>query len=314
MWLCNRALEGKVEMKNIVVTGATGSIAQEFLSLSKGNYNIFALHRTKQFEKEKFVSGERIRYIYTDYSDVSLDNILKKCDVILHLAAQKVSRELTTLASYFSSIELHEKIMLAAKRNDVKKIIVASSRCVYSDLNTLPFKENEYPIPTNVYGASKVAMESLSEFYRNSLDMTIVTVRLSQVISRNLSDNTLIPIAIRNVLENKDISVFGKGLSVRDYIYIKDVVCGLEAIIESENVNGIVNLGSGVGISIVEAVELISKLNSEMSSIKFIPVDKEDCSKFVLDMSIMKEKVGFYSNYTFEEMIKDIVLENETEF
>lgn len=115
---------------------------------------------------------------------------------------------------------------------------------------------------------------------------------------------------ISNLENKKNIQLYGEGKRERDYIYIDDVIRGLEFIYEN-NLTGIFNLGTGVGTSVKRITDIvmdICKNNGINTSLDYVQVNKEDSSKVILNVEKLKN-LGFCYNVTIEEGLRKIIEE-----
>ena len=132
-------------------------------------------------------------------------------------------------------------------------------------------------------------------------------VRIADVYGPNQNHGNLIKGIISNIENKENLKLYGEGKRQRDYIYIDDVIRGLEFIYEN-NLKGIYNLGTGVGTSVKEIIDIVLKICQNRIDLDYIKVEKEDTSKVILNIGKLK-KLGFSCNTTVEEGLKKIIEE-----
>lgn len=150
-----------------------------------------------------------------------------------------------------------------------KKIIVASSQAVYMG-NDIPFKESQKPIPTTVYGKSKLLAEEIAEGFCRDLNIPLVILRYSTVLGKGIREHSGMsgPLVVwtNAALASKPITIFQDGGQTRDYIHIDDVVsANLMAVNVLEA--GIYNVGGGKAIKLLELARWITESSASKSEI-----------------------------------------------
>jgi UDP-glucose 4-epimerase len=218
---------------------------------------------------------------------------LPKVDVIMHLAGQSSgeisfdSPQKDLKKNTLSTLNLIEYGI----KNNVRKIIYASSMSVYGDVPDGPIKETVPCLPLSCYGVGKLASENYLSIYGNALPYT--TFRMFNVYGpgQDLSNlrQGMASIYISYALNNKCIPVKGSLYRFRDFIYIDDVVnIWLQAIEERYN-NQIFNLGSGKKTSVFNLLEIIK---SCISNCQWKEREQTLGDQFGIyaDISLLKEK------------------------
>lgn len=261
----------------IVVTGATGFIGQHLVShLLNKKYEVVAVGRSQSRLENCF--GDRVHKHKTDYSLESLNEVFNGADSIVHLAAKRLSRDSDPFRLdpfIHSNILLTENVLLAAKKNGVKKVCQTSSISVYSEANQLPFNEEDLPIPANIYGVSKLACEHLGSLFSLMSDIKVTSLRLGFLYGPGEKEDLVFMKFIAHAKKKKTLIIFGTGKSSVDYIYVKDVVSAIEKAIQPEAPFGTFNIGSGRSYSVVEIAEAINEVFDNEGNVIF-DVSKEE--------------------------------------
>ena len=158
-------------------------------------------------------------------------------------------------------------------------------------------------------GILKIAVEKLSEYYNRHFGTMIKTLRLSQVISGNMSERNAFSVFYQNAEQNKSLQLIGKD--IRDYIYIKDVCRAVFCAISSPEKKGIYNIGSGIGRTNKDLAEnIINELGSS-SEIVVCETDRKP-ERIILDCRKAAKDLSFSCCYQeISDMIRDIRKEKE---
>ena len=153
-------------MRKVVVTGGAGFIGSHLAKeLARRGYEVIILDdlSTGKIENiELLLKKENIRFIHGNITDPPLlQNLFQSIDFVFHQAAiPSVPRSIENpIVSHEANITGTLNVLLAAKDNEVKKVIYASSSSVYGDTPTLPKNEAMFPNPQSPYAVSKLAEE-----------------------------------------------------------------------------------------------------------------------------------------------------------
>ena len=235
-------------------------------------------------------------------------NFLKKNNItkIIHLG-WKMDNDNATI---YDNIEALNNLIKASEEVQVEKIIFTSTNNVYgTELNGLNFSEEdkENLNQNNKYGISKYLGEELVKY---TMKEKSCIIRIADVYGSNQNHGNLMKGIISNLENKKNIQLYGEGKRERDYIYIDDVIRGLEFIYEN-NLTGIFNLGTGIGTSVKRITDIvvdICKNNGINIGIDHVQVNKEDSSRVILNVEKLK-KLGYCYNVTIEEGLRKIIEE-----
>lgn len=277
---------------SVVVTGATGLIGSALLAELKDKCQIHGLTR-----------GEtRENLLHTDYSIDSLTDAFQGANVIVHLAA--IRGKGNDYQHFIDNAVLTENILKAAIIAKTRKVIYMSSIAAYSDQGLLPWKEDQPVQPQTFYGLSKITGEHLCQLYgHKDLDFTIFRCGIVLGITKN---NRMTDIFIQKAAAGEPITVKGKSIARRDFVYLKDVVGALcWGVMEDQSHNQIYNLGSGEAHTNLEVAEATNLAFGNEGNLIY----QDDCAEGLEDSrmdSSKLESAGFRCNYNLASALKDI--------
>ena len=300
--------------KNVLVTGGTGLIGRplvELLLQAGANVWIASLDDASRCpEGANFVRGNLMHWDFCQ-------KIVKDMDYVFHLAGVKGSPAMTSKkpASFFVPlISLNTNMMEAARQAGVERYLYTSTIGVYSPAevfyeddvwNTFPSENDKFA------GWAKRMGELQAEAYKIEYGWdNVAIVRPANVYGPydNFDPNTamVIPSLIRRALDGENpLAVWGDGSPIRDFIHARDVARGM--LLALENITGQpINLGSGVGVTIREIVEIIVS-NMEIKPEVVWDISKPSGDKKrVMDISRAKT-IGFQPIISIEEGIKEVM-------
>ncbi len=259
--------------------------------------------------KDKFelVDISRKNGVVTEYCEKELENALLGCDSVVILAAKKVSQtETQSMELYEDNVAVVKNALKACSKLGIRNIVFTSTRCVYANNQSVPISEDGVIRPINYYGVSKHTAEELCEYYNDNFDMNVKILRLAQVIGKD-KNGYMIDKFIDSALQGTSLTVYGKSIGKRDYIYIKDVCRAIYLSLHNFAKSGVYNIGSGVGVSSKELAQAIINATGSASEITMIADKPEDTSVTYLNVSKAKSELGFSCEYTLEEAIDDLI-------
>ena len=253
----------------ILLLGAAGFIGTNLtIELAKKTEDeITLVDRSKAFFKP-IVSMDlkNVHILEADLTvDMDFDSILKDQEVVYHL----VSTTVPTTSNQHISQELVSNVIFSANlfeaciRCGVKKVVfVSSGGTVYGKEVDCPLKEKTATNPISSYGVQKITIEKLLYLYRYMYGLDYRIIRLANPYGPYQRPNGVLGAVTTftyKALKGDEITVYGDGSVVRDFIYIDDAIRAIMKIVNGENKHRTFNLGCGYGTSIKQVLETIEK-------------------------------------------------------
>ena len=268
-----------VNNKKVLITGGAGFIGSYIAEYFAANrYKVIVVDNLSSVNSQKFNNNLNIIFYKRDITNDSLDDIFENemPDIIIHLAAQ-VSVTKSTKEPIFDAMQNiigTLKILKYCRKYGVKKIVAASTAAVYGDIKP-PVSEDSAPKPLSHYGLSKLTMEE----YVKLSGVNYIIIRFSNVYGsrQNVYGEAGVITLFKNaMLKNQEITIFGDGEQVRDFIYVKDIAKIVFELCETDIVNEIVNISTGQGISINNLFKLMAKKYNYSLEPKYKPKREND--------------------------------------
>jgi len=261
-----------------------------------------------------------------------------KPNVVVNFAAEShVDRSILDASPFIdTNIKGTQTLLEAAKthwqnpgpgtRNLVSNIFLhISTDEVYGSLGkTGEFTENSPLQPNSPYSASKAGADLLCRSYYYAYNLPVIITRSSNNYGPYQFPEKLIPLIIKNALEHKELPIYGKGLNVRDWLYVKDNCRAIDLVFRKGDIGEVYNIGGENEIENIKVVKLICKILEEKLAgdsrlkthdsrldelIKFIvdPRGKAHDFRYALDCSKIKKNLKWKPNCVFKEGLKNTI-------
>ena len=199
--------------------------------------------------------------------------------------------------------------MDACRKYGVERFHQVGTDEVYGDLpldRPDLFFHEDTPIHTSSpYSTSKASADLLALAYHRTYGLPVTISRCSNNYGPYQFPEKLIPLMINNASHNKALPVYGEGLNVRDWLYVKDHCYGILAVIEKGKVGEVYNLGGHNERNNLYIVKTILKeLGKPESLITFVADRHGHDQRYAIDPAKAMAELGWTPTTTFEEGIK----------
>ena len=311
-----------------LITGGAGFIGSHLAdALIEAGHEVFILDNlsTGSIENIEHLKG-RLGFYYTIESVMNepvLAEHVDYCDVVFHLAAAVGVKLIVEAPVHTIETNVHGTEVVLKHANKKKKLVViASSSEVYGKSSNTPFREDSDLVmgPTLkhrwAYACSKAIDEFLALAYWKERKLPVIIVRFFNTVGPRQTGHygMVIPNFVSQALAASPITVFGTGNQSRSFTYVADAVRALLALVcEPRAVGEVFNIGSGEEITILELAQKVKRLTNSASEIVTIPYDQayeagfEDMQRRVLDISKIRNLIGYEPRVSLDEMLVHIV-------
>jgi UDP-glucose 4-epimerase len=327
-------------MQTILVTGGAGYIGSHTLVelLQNTDFRVVSLDNfsnslERSYERVKKISKRDFETICLDLCDkTGLYEALGQVghiDGIIHFAAYKSVPESVKepLLYYHNNLASLNNLLSYAVDNGIKHFIFSSSCSVYGNADDLPVTE-ESPLKKaeSPYGHTKQVGEEMISFVSQAYpDFRAVLLRYFNPVGAHLSGllgelplnrpNNLVPIITQTAVGKNALTVFGKdyptrdGSCIRDYIHVSDIadahVRALDYLMTGKNKTGcsIFNLGTGTGISVLEAIASFEKVSGKKLAYTIGGRRAGDVVSIYANNSLAKKELAWSPKYGIDDML-----------
>ncbi len=311
----------------ILVTGGAGYIGSHVvLELNKTGKEVIVLDNLSRGHKELafgdvFEEGDLQNFSF-------IDTVFKKYNIeaVVHFAASSLVGESMTSPEdyYYNNLFGSLNLLRAMRINDVNRIVFSSTAAVYGEPEHVPVSESAELVPTNVYGETKLFIETMLERYSNAYGLDSIAFRYFNAAGADADRRTgedhipethLIPIILDVALgKRENITVFGNdyttpdGTCIRDYIHVTDLasahVLGLEKLLSGQRGKSSYNLGNGKGYSVLQIIESVREVTQRIIPVVEGKRRQGDPAVLVASSAKAESQLGWVQKHTD---IKEIV-------
>ena len=309
----------------VLVTGGTGyigSTAVEIL-LTQG-FEISILDDCSTGHADTVPAG--VRFVQGSLlNSAEVAEALTGCDAVMHFAGKSLVGESVEKPDLYHSVNVDgTRILLdEMRKQSIAKIVFSSSAATYGEPKVVPILETAETIPTNPYGATKLAIDHMITAEAAAHGISAASLRYFNVAGalkadrgwlaeRHNPETHLIPNVLRSTTENP-VKIFGTdwptedGTCIRDYVHVIDLIDAHIKALESLGKPGheIYNLGSGSGYSVREVVAAASAAKGDQIPFLDSPRRAGDPAVLIADIAKAQSQLSWKPSRDLNVMVSD---------
>lgn len=321
--------------KKILVTGGSGFIGSNFIRHTlqiRPGFQILNLDALTyagnplNLENLPAEHQSRYRFVQGDICDALLLKNLFEQETfsgVIHFAAEShVDRSIHGPDAFIrtnihGTFQLLEACLAMWKQNgrpsDFRFLHISTDE-VYGSLGKEGYFTETTPYdPSSPYSASKASSDHLVKAYFRTFGLPVVVTNCSNNYGPYQFPEKLIPLMILNIIEQKDLPVYGDGKNVRDWLYVIDHCEALLTVFLQGTLGETYNIGGGTELENIRIVHLLCELldeklgrsgkNSSTNLIRFVKDRPGHDRRYAIDASKMKRELGWKARFVFSEAI-----------
>ena len=323
--------------RNVLVTGGAGFIGANFVEHlldTDSEVNVITLdsltYAGSLDNLAGVMSNPRHQFVKGDITDASLVNRLindKQIDTVIHFAAEShVDRSITGPAAFITTNVVGTFTLLEAartawvgngRRDDVRFHHVSTDE-VFGSLNESdpPFSETTPYSPNSPYSASKAGSDHLVRAYHHTYGLDVTITNCSNNYGPYQHAEKFIPTVIRSALAEKPIPIYGAGLNIRDWLYVKDHCSAIDVVVRKGKKGETYLIGGRSERRNIDIARLICGLLDERAPRKSGRYAELLSSvtdrlghdfRYAIDSSVIENELGWRQTETFETGIAKTV-------
>jgi dTDP-glucose 4,6-dehydratase len=249
-------------------------------------------------------------FIKGDICDEKLvDRLMSGCQYVIHFAAEShVDNSIKEPFIFTQTNVLGTHTLLeAARKYKIKKFLHISSDEVYGSIKDGFFYEESPFRPNSPYSASKAAADLLVQAYYKTYGFPILITRSSNNFGPNQFPEKMMPLFITNLLQGKKVPVYGKGLNVRDWLFVEENCRAIDLVFQKGKIGEAYNIAGGNELTNIELTKKILKfMGKDERSIEFVTDRLGHDLRYSMDCSKIDD-LGFYPKFDFDNQLKKTI-------
>ena len=307
-----------------LITGGAGFIGSNFIKYMMDKYKedyfvcLDLLTYASSLDSLKEVmNNKNFKFIHGDICDIELvDKLFKeeRFDYIINFAAEShVDRSFIYEELFYrSNVEGVKVLLEASNKYKVKRFHQVSTDEVYGQLPLdnldLSFTECSPLNPTTPYSKSKKDADLLILDYIKKEDIDVTISRSANNYGIYQHPEKLIPKTVKMALNKEDITIYGNGLNIRDWLYVTDHCIAIDLILHKGNKGEIYNVGANKEYTNIEIIKMVLKeLNITGYNISYTNSRIHDDTRYSLNCDKIKNELGWEPSFNFDDTFKSTV-------
>jgi UDP-glucose 4-epimerase len=298
-------------MKRCVVLGANGFLGSNIVGeLLSAGHSVLACDLSRDFANLKRHGNPKLSLSVVDFLDrEAVSAAVSGADWVFHLVSTTLPASSNKNMSFDVETNVVSTIRLleACVQSKVEKFVFASSGgTVYGRTGGGPTSESCLERPMVSYGIGKLAIERYCALFHDLHGLDTVCLRVSNPYGPG-HQGTLqgaIPVFLKRIVSREPIVIWGDGSVVRDYLYVTDVARAFRLAAEYEGSSRIINIGSGVGISLNQLLDMLRKVVDRPFEVRYEEGRAFDVPSIILDIGLAKQQLKWQPEISLEEGLR----------
>lgn len=292
----------------ILVTGGAGFIGSHTVDalVATAAHQIAVIDDLSAGKRDQLNPGARFHQAdIRDAGAVGRIVAIEQPEVIIHLAAQMDVRRSVADPVFDAQVNLvgFLKLMEAARQYGLRRVVFSSTGgAIYGEQDTFPADESHPCRPVSPYGVAKFSTESYLFFYKAQYGIDYAAMRYANVYGPRQDPHGeagVVAIFCGRLLEDKPVTIFGKGEQTRDYVYVGDVVRANVAAVAA-TATGPINIGTGIETSVNQLYAALAAVAESDRPPTYAPARPGEQSRSVIAAARAGRTLGWSPQVTLE--------------
>jgi len=312
--------------KNIIVTGGLGFIGSNLIDLLiNKKYSVINLDKVSYssnfYNLKEYKNHTKYKFIKCDLNSKKILSILMKYKpiCIFNLAAEThVDRSIDGPKNFINSnvlgtFNLLEAFKIFSLKHNSKLVHISTDE-VYGDILKGRSDENFSYKPSSPYAASKAASDHLVNSYIRTYKIPAVISNCSNNYGPKQHPEKLIPKLIYNIINNKELPIYGRGKNSREWLHVKDHCMALFKVFEKGKIGEFYNIGSNKNLNNIQITKALLKIAKNFIhignnvKIKYTADRPGHDQRYALNSNKIKKKLNWKPKIKFDNGLKETFL------
>ena len=300
----------------MLVTGGAGFIGSHFcrtLLLKQMDFQVTVLDNLSYSGNMSNLSDqlEKINFLVGDIRDKNVvEDLVRENDYVVNFAAQShVDRSIKDASEFISTnIVGVYNILSAISKYSGKRFLQISTDEVYGSISSGSWDEESPLLPNSPYSASKASADLLVRSYYQTHKVDALITRCSNNYGPNQFIEKFIPLSITNLIQSKNINIYGSGKNIRDWINVEDHCEGIYLALMKGKSGEVYNLGGECELDNLEVADILLKYFEYSSEkINFVEDRLGHDYRYSVSCKKAKKELGFAPKIAFNAGIEQTI-------
>jgi dTDP-glucose 4,6-dehydratase len=253
----------------------------------------------------------RLRIVEGDILDRALvDELVGQVDAVVHFAAEShVDRSILGARDFVMTNVVGTQTLLdSALTLGIDKFVHVSTDEVYGSIEEGSWDENEPLLPNSPYSASKASSDLLARAYYRTHQVPVCITRCSNNYGPYQFPEKVIPLFVSNLIDGKNVPLYGEGTNVRDWLHVDDHCRGIHLVLTGGRVGEIYNIGGGTELTNKDLTGLLLKATgTDWDRVERVTDRLGHDLRYSVDISKITAELGYKPEVPFEQGLADTV-------
>lgn len=282
-----------------LILGGTGFLGKNLIrGLMKEHHEVVVYARNYHKLHELDSCFKTIEVICGDFSrETDFESILDGIECVFFLISATGPSNKDLKLDFKQNVMPSFALLDCCVKKKIRVLFFSSGGTVYGEPQYLPIKESHPTNPICAYGMSKMVVERMLEYYRVMYGLDYRILRISNPYGPGQDPNRrqgVIAVFLAHVLAGKEIEIWGNGETVRDYLFVDDLIEACVMLLSYAGNERIFNIGSGKGVSLNEILHAIHELLQKEIHVTYKEKRMQDVKTNVLDIARIKQEMNWH--------------------
>jgi dTDP-glucose 4,6-dehydratase len=255
--------------------------------------------------------SDRFDFVHGDICDADLVNkLIAAHDEVVHFAAEShVDRSILGANEFIRTNVVGTQTLLeAALRHGLRLFTHISTDEVYGSISEGSWPETDPLQPNSPYSAAKAGSDLIALAYHRTHGLDVRVTRCSNNYGHHQFPEKVIPLFITNLLDGRNVPLYGAGLNVRDWLHIDDHVAGIELVRTGGRAGEVYNIGGGTELTNRELTEqLLAACGASWDMVTYVEDRKGHDLRYSVDCTKIRSELGYAPRRSFAEGLAETI-------
>ena len=308
----------------LLITGGAGFIGSNYLrQIVSGELSgiseitvVDKLTYAGNLENFESLPGDSFNFVEADICDFDLMNkLVASHDAIVNFAAEShVDRSISSVENFVATnISGTANLLTLANNHSLSKFVQISTDEVYGSIEQGSWSETEPLLPNSPYSATKASADLMCRSFFRTYGLNVSITRASNNYGPSQYPEKLIPLAITNLLLGENVPIYGTGMNIRDWIFVKDHCNAIHQVLFEGSAGEIYNIGGGQELTNIHIVKQIMEiLGVSDTRIDFVADRLGHDWRYSVDTRKIENNLGFQTKVSLESGLRETISWYET--